>query len=245
MGRGRRVRAAVLVAAAFVVSSFCGSVSSAFADEDDEPHLMLFSGRDVWRSGLYAYGGMVWAPTGFEDDGLLLKILLSGGLYQYFAGNLDQNVIGAEWAATFMPGWRFKRGPVEIKIFFGPEFARHRLWPDDSDNRLRGDTFGMRFAAELWSEPTPLTMIAADASLSSVGSSYSARLAVGYKVFQLFYLGPETQVYGADKYDQLRFGVHITSMKTEDVEWSAALGWAFDTDRHASLYARLGLLLKM
>lgn len=206
---------------------------------------MLFSGRDVWRSGLYAYGGAVWAPLGFEEDGLLLKILLSGGLYQYFAGNLDQNVLGAQWAAAVMPGWRFKRGPLEIKIFFGPEVSRHRLWPDDPDNRLRGDTFGLRFAAELWSEPTPLTMIAADASLSSVGASYSARLAFGYKVFQLFYLGPETQVYGADKYDQLRFGAHITSMKTDNVEWSAALGWAFDTDRRGSLYARLGLLLKM
>ena len=206
---------------------------------------MLFSGRDVWRSGLYAYGGAVWAPTGFEDDGLLLKILLSGGVYRYFAGNLDQDVTGAQWAAAFMPGWRFKRGPLEVKIFFGPEIASHRLWPDDPDNRLRGRTFGLRFAAEFWAEPTPLTMFAADASLSSVGASYSARLAFGWKVFQLFYVGPEAQVYGADKYDQLRFGAHITSMKTDNVEWSAALGWAFDTDRRASLYARLGLLLKM
>ena len=169
---------------------------------------MLFSGRDVWRSGLYAYGGAVWAPTGFEDDGLLLKILFSGGVYRYFAGNLDQDVLGAQWAAAVMPGWRFKRGPVEIKIFFGPEIAKHRLWPDDPDNRLRGDTFGVRFAAEFWTEPTPLTMVAADASLSSVGPSYSARLAFGWKVFQLFYLGPEAQVYGADNYDQLRFGAH-------------------------------------
>ncbi len=206
---------------------------------------MLFSGRDVWRSGAFAYGGTVWAPTGFEEDGLLLKILLAGGVYRYFAGDLDRDVIGAEWTAAMMPGWRVKRGPLEVKIFFGPEIQSHRLWPDDPDNRLRGRTFGLRFAAEFWTEPTPMTMIAGDASLSSVGSSYSARLAFGWKLFELFYIGPETQAYGADAYNQLRFGAHITSMKTGDTEWSAAVGWAFDSDRRSSLYVRLGLLFKL
>lgn len=206
---------------------------------------MLFSGRDIWRNGLFTYGGAVWAPSGFEEDGLLLKILLSGGLYRYFAGGLDQEVIGAEWAAALMPGWRFKRGPLEFKIFFGPELATHRLWPNDADNRLRGRTFGLRFATELWTEPTPQTMAAADASLSSVGSSYSARVAFGWKLFDLFYAGPETQVYGADDYSQLRFGAHITSMKTDDTEWSAAVGWALDSDRRSSLYVRLGLMRKL
>ena len=206
---------------------------------------MLFSGRDAWRNGFYAYGGTVWSPVGFDEDGLRFKILLSGGLYRYFAGNLNEDVTGTQWAAAFMPGWRFKRGPLEVKIFFGPEIATHRLWPDDPDNRLRGRSFGVRFAAEFWAEPTPLTLVTGDAALSSVGSNYAARIAFGWKVFEMFYVGPETQIYGADDYKQLRFGLHITSMKTGDVEWSAALGWALDTDQRSSLYARLGLLLKM
>jgi len=103
----------------------------------------------------------------------------------------------------------------------------------------------MRFAIDLWSEPTISTMAAADASLSSAGSSYSARVAFGWKLFELFYAGPETQVYGADDYRQLRFGAHITSMKTDDTEWSAAAGWALDSDRRSSLYVRLGLLQKL
>jgi hypothetical protein len=43
---------------------------------------MLFSGRDLWRNGAFAYGGFVLAPGGIEQDGLLLKVLLSGGVYR-------------------------------------------------------------------------------------------------------------------------------------------------------------------
>jgi hypothetical protein len=65
---------------------------------------------------------------------------------------------------------------------------------------------GVRFAAELWAEPTRTTLAAADASLSSIGTNYSARAAFGWKLFDRFYAGPETQVYGGDGYKQTRFG---------------------------------------
>ena len=137
---------------------------------------MLFSGRDIWRNGAFAYGGFVYAPGGLDQDGLLLKILLSGGLYRYDASNLGgERVTGTEWLAQVLPGWRIKRGDAEFKFFMGPDIQVHRLRPDDPNNKLRGRSFGLRMAAELWYEPTPDTMIAADVSLSSIATSdYSA-----------------------------------------------------------------------
>jgi Cellulose biosynthesis protein BcsS len=180
MSRGRRVRAAVFTAAAFVVCAFCVSAGPGWAADDDDARFILFSGRDIWRNGVFANGGLLWAPHGFDQDGVLLKVLLSGGLYRYNAGSLGgQQVIGAEWLAQVMPGWRVKRGTLEAKVFFGPEIQNNRLWPDDPGNRLRGRELGLRFAVELWDEPTPATMAAADTSLSSVGSNYSARAAFG------------------------------------------------------------------
>jgi len=145
-----------------------------------------------------------------------------------------------------MPGFRIKRGPVEMKFFFGPELQYHRLTPDDPGNRLRGRQLGLRFAAELWAEPTPSTMVAADASITSIGSDYSGRVAFGWRVFDLFYAGPESQVYGGDGYAQLRFGLHVTSFRTDNItEWSAAIGWAVDSDERSSPYVRLGLMQKV
>jgi hypothetical protein len=244
MGRGRRVCAAIAVAVAFLFCWLSGLPRRALAGEDDEAHVILFSGRDLWRNGVFLYGGLLVAPGGFEQDGLLLKLLYSGGAYRYNAGSLGgEEVDGVEVLGAAMPGWRIKRGPVEMKFFFGPEIQQHWLWPDDPANRLRGRQFGLRFATELCAEPTPSTMVAADASLSSIGSNYSGRVAFGWRMFDAFYGGPETQVYGGAGYAQWRFGLHVTSLKTDDItEWSAAAGWAIDSDRRSSPYVRLGLM---
>ena len=208
---------------------------------------MLFSGRDIWRNGAFAYGGLLFAPGGFEQDGLLLKILLSGGLYRYDAENLgSERVIGAEWLTQVLPGWRIKRGDAEFKIFFGPEIQKHRLWPDDPANRLRGNSFGLRMAVDLWYEPTHDTMVAADVSLSSIATGNSARAAYGWRILEEMlggvYVGPEIQYIGSDGYRHLRLGAHFTSMKTDDIEWSAAGGWAADSQGRTGPYLRLNIL---
>ena len=59
------------------------------------------------------------------------------------------------------------------------------------------------------------------------------------------YVGPEAQYFGSNAYRQYRAGLHITSMKTEITEWSAAAGLARDTDGTKSLYVRLGLSIKL
>lgn len=242
MALGRRVRAASLLAAACMTCGTGLPPTSAVA-EDNDSHLMLFSGRDLWRNGFFGFGGMILSPGGFDQDGFLLKLLYSGGIYRYRAGDLnDETVIGLEVLGQVAPGWMIKRNHFEAKFFFGPELAAHRLWPDDPGNALRGRSFGLRFGAEFWDEPTAQSMVAADVSLSSIGTTFSARFAIGWRVLEQFYLGPETQIYGGDGYRQYRLGAHITSMKTGDVEWSAACGWSIDTDRQGSPYVRLSLL---
>jgi Cellulose biosynthesis protein BcsS len=114
MSSGRRVYATVFAAAACLVSA---PFVPASANDDEDPHAMLFSGRDIWLNGAFAHGGFLFAPSGLDQDGLLLKILI-----------------------------------------------------------------GLRMAFELWYEPSPNSMVAADASLSSIATSNSARIAYGWRV---------------------------------------------------------------
>jgi hypothetical protein len=208
---------------------------------------MLFSGRDIWRNGVFAHGGFIVAPSGLDQDGVLLKVMLSGGLYRYNAQNLGgARVVGAEWLTHVLPGWRIKRGDLELKVFMGPEIQSHFSSPDDTANRLRGFSYGLRIAAEAWYEPSAETMIAADASLSSIATSNSVRAAYGWRALEEMvgglYVGPEIQYFGSDGYRHTRLGMHITSMKTEDTEWSAAAGWARDSAGRSSPYVRLSIL---
>jgi hypothetical protein len=201
-----------------------GAVTGRARDSDDEDaRIMLFSGRDLWRHCGFAHGGLVFAPNGFDQDGLLLKLLLSGGLYRYRASVPgDRQVIGFGVLSQALPGWRIKRGNAEFKVFFGPEFQKHYLFPNDPSNRLRVSSIGLRIAAEFWHEPTPETMLAADASLSSIATGNSARAAYGWRILNDplggIYVGPETQYFGSQGYRSLRVGAHITSMKAEDTE---------------------------
>lgn len=242
----RRVCATVVAVAAFISCVFV-MLGVASAGEDDDAQTMLFSGRDIWRNGAFAYGGFVFAPGGLDQDGLLVKILVSGGLYRYDAANLGgARVTGAEWVAQVLPGWRIKRGDAEFKFFMGPDIQVHRLQPDDAQNKLRGRSFGLRMAAEFWYEPTPNTMIASDVSLSSIATSDAARIAFGWRILDDMlggvYVGPELQYFGSDGYRHLRIGAHVTTIKTADVEWSAAAGWARDSAGRSSPYLRLNLL---
>src|SRR5271165_4238687 len=139
MCRGRRVSAAMLVAAALLccVNAAAAQVNVA---ADDETRTLLFSGRDIWRNGAFAYGGFLLAPVGVDKDGFNLKLVLSGGVYRYTASSAagdppgsitGWNVIGVETTAQVLPGFRVKRGDLEVKAFFGPDFEYHRLYPDD------------------------------------------------------------------------------------------------------------------
>ena len=68
-------------------------------------------------------------------------------------------------------------------------------------------------------------MVAADAALSSIATTNSARIAYGWRVFEEMlggiYVGPVIEYFSSDGYRHLRLGAHITSMRTEDTEWSA------------------------
>jgi len=236
--------------AALAAAALLSLSAAAQAGDDEDATTILFSGRDIWRNGAFAYGGFIDAPGGFDQDGVMLKLLLSGGLYRYNAGDLGgEEVVGQEWLMQLLPGWRIKRHGVDIKVFFGPDIERHRLSPGDPGNKLQGSDVGLRFATELWYEPTPTTMLAADLSLSSVATNMSARLAFGWRVCEDmfedgFYIGPETQYFGSDGYRHIRIGLHITDLKAENYEWSWAAGIARDSDGMISPYLRIGLSMR-
>jgi hypothetical protein len=232
-----RVGAAIAIVAAYLVGC------DAFAGSDGAgARLLIFSGTDFWRNGGFLHGGVLWAPDGLDQDGFRFKGLLSGGYYQYQSGALgDAPIQGRETLALLMPGWRFKRGTTEVSVFAGLDLENHRLSPDDPSSALRGSDVGLRFAANIWTEPTPGSMAAADASISTIARSYSVHGAIGWRLADLFYLGPELASFASGDYRQDRVGIHVTALHFGDTEWSAAAGWARDSDRRAGAYVRVGI----
>ena len=213
----RRVSVAV-AAAAFLVCCICVSTGPARAG-DNGAHFLLFSGTDLWRDGQFMHGGLLWSPEGLDRDGFTLKAMISGGQYRYASGALNNAwVTGTEEEAQLLPGWRFKRDRFELTVFAGLDIKNDTTSPYDPGSRVHGTSLGARAAINLWFEPTPATMFAVHASLTSIETGYSARVAYGWKLHDWFYLGPEAQTFACLSYRQLRLGAVLgrTSDRIQD-----------------------------
>ena len=179
---------------------------------------------------------------GLEREGFILQALLSGGI-PIQSGTPNNNcVTGTEEETSCHAGTSCARRSSS-KVSPGST-SKNVTVPYDPSSRLHGTSVGARAAVNLWFEPTPSTMIAADAALTSIATGYSARAAYGWKLKDWFYLGPEAQTFACTGYSQLRFGAHMTGLKTGQFEWSAAAGWSQDSDRRSSPYLRLGVLTR-
>jgi hypothetical protein len=212
---------------------------------DDGAHFLLFSGTDLWRDGRFMHGGLLWSPGGLDREGFTLRAMISGGLYRYHSGALnDAWVTGTEEEIQALPGWRFKRDRLELKVFAGLDIKNDVTNPYDPSSRLHGTSAGVRASVNVWFEPTPSTMFAADASLTSIATGYSARIAYGWQLNDWFYLGPEAQTFACLGYRQARLGAHLTALKTGMFEWSMAGGWANDSDSRSGAYVRIGILTR-
>lgn len=237
------VRVAVRLAAAAALVWSCNLAAHAdgFARSDDT--FLYFTGTDLWRHGSFSYGGALWSPDGLDRGGFTFKALIGAGSYQYRSGALDDTqVTGTQFVGSALAGWRFVRDKTFVTVFAGLDLQHHGTTPYDPGSDLNGDHVGIRGAIEFWHEPDALTMIAADATASSIGPSYAARAAYGWRVADAFYLGPEVGGFATgDSYKQFRAGLHITGFRFAWVEWSAAAGWAMDNDDRDGFYARLGL----
>ena len=226
-------------ASVFAAACWLCSVVSAGA-ESPGAKVLLFSGADLWRHGNFLYGGALWSPGGLDREGFTLKTIISGGPYNYLSNALGE-VTGREFVAQVLPGWTFKRGIFELKVFAGLDAQHHHLTPDDPGSKLRGGDLGLRAAFELWIEPTPNTMINLDGSASTIARTYDIYASTGWRLFNRFYAGPETQISASDGYTQRRIGAHITALNLGGLEYSAGTGYARDSDHRDGAYFHFGV----
>jgi hypothetical protein len=170
--------------------------------------------------------------------------LLNGGAYNYKSGDLNRGVDGDMFSAAAMPGWRFTRGGLTVGLFAGPVTQDYRLSPYDPGSRLHGFYAGGQFAGEVWYQPAANLMAAMSGSIVSIGPTGSLRGALGVRVFDIMFAGPEAAAFWCGDFQQFEFGLHLTGWRWNALEWSAGSGWSMDSDRRSGPYLRLGFSTK-
>jgi len=204
--------------------------------------LLLFGGFDLWRNSLSGYGGLQWAASDLNSDGFIVRLFASDGIDRY--RTRTATFITDTFRASLLPGWRFKRGAFEFKLFAGLDLEQQTPTPASGAAWLRGITPGLRVAAETWLEPVPEIMLATSFYVTTIGTGYGARGAAGWRLFDQAWIGPEL-CGSADQFSrQTRLGVHLTGLRIAELEWSVAAGYLADSHHRSGVYARIGMLTR-
>ena len=230
--------------AAAVAVTLCAAPGRTASAAPAGPSFLLFAGTDLWRYGAFLYGGTLWSPAGLDADGFTLKLLVNGGGYSYNSSDLLTDVHGTMLSGAALPGWRFVRSNLTVSVFAGPIVQDYRLSPYDPGSRLHGLYAGGQVATDIWYQPTANIMAAVNGSFVSIGPTGYLRGALGYRVFDAMFLGPETAMLWCANFQQLEVGVHVTGLHFGGIEWSGAGGWSMDSERRNSPYLRLGVSTK-
>jgi hypothetical protein len=203
---------------------------------------LLFAGFDIWHFSIAGYGGVQFATDGLDNDGFIARLFVAESRERYRTPSRTFTTDIAR--LSVLPGWRIKRGDVEIKLFGGLDLEHRGQTPAITGAPTRGAQFGLRTAAEIWWEPTPDIMLASSAYLSTIDTSHGGRAAAGWRLLDSFWIGPESSVSRDQFSTQYRFGAHLTGFKLAELEWSAAAGYLTDSLHRDGVYGRIGVLLR-
>ncbi|MFC0241454.1 cellulose biosynthesis protein BcsS [Rhodopseudomonas telluris] len=205
--------------------------------------VLLFGGYDIWSNGHSASAGLHWAQNGLNQDGFVVRLMLSNGTEFYRTPNrLYTTDI---FRAAIMPGVRFKTGEFELKLFAGPDLEQHNLTPDNPTSKWRGAHPGLRMAAEIWAQPMPELMLAASVYATTIAAGYGFRAAAGWRVADAVWIGPEWSGSCDELSRQTRWGLHVTGWPTGPLEWSGAVGFVSDSFGRNGAYTRLATQLRL
>lgn len=202
---------------------------------------LYFAGFDVWRLGYGGYGGAEWIAATRGDLGFVVRVFGAGSLDLYKATTTTfrtRTISGA-----ILPGIRFSKDKFEVKAFAGLDM-QSRIQLDPNFVYLQRPHVGLRVTADLWWEPTDQAMIAVSLSGTTIGSGRTGRVALGWRVFDACWIGPEA-LASADVYStQFRVGGHLTGLRVAGIEWSAGAGYLQDSLGRTGAYGRLAVSMR-
>lgn len=203
--------------------------------------LMYYGGIDASHWSFGAYGGVQWAPNGYNRDGFILRMFMSESIERYTTRltNYDTQI----GRASIMPGYMFHVGNLEVQMLAGFDVEADFFFVDTRPNKWRVKS-GLRGTTDAWWEPTRLLMLQSSLTATTIDNGYAARLALGVKLFDWFWVGPEAILSNDYFSEQTKIGAHLTGLRTGPYEWSFAAGHVQDNFQRHGAYARFGLMIR-
>lgn len=214
----------------------------------------LFSGTDFSSLGSYVgFAGATLAPFGsLEKSGMRVGLFQAAGVYRYntmlpdpVTGNDSPLTVKGKFISSdLLLGYGHVGENWNAKLYLGLNVQNQHIAPLDLGNPVVGTKAGVRVQGDVWISPTKETMLFALASYSTAFRTYYTNAKFGYDVSngRGIFFGPEFVAQGNERYDQLRFGAHITGIKFNNaLELGLSVGYVRETDAGLGIYGNVVL----
>ena len=246
-GSGLRLVKASCVAGFAALAIAFGSVPASAEPESGDPRrLVLFASMEAGPGTTFGSAGFKLGLGGPLDAG---GFRLMGKLGTGHEPRQSITISGIPTISDVMTpeamlvaGYEWKLGTTYVGLYGGAEVdARVATKSFSIDRPAR---LGPRLQLDIWSNPTPETLVHYAGNLGGGTFHVWSRLALGWRVFDLGFLGPEAEIYREKDYSKNRLGIHLTGLKLLGTEMRLSGGWQRSARTEKGVYATLGLLWK-
>jgi hypothetical protein len=206
--------------------------------------LFAFGGVDTARDSTSAWIGLVASPMAkLGDNGARIRIMGGYGRYSYQTGNVPGGINDGEYSSgEFMLGWRHDLSGVVVTAYLGAHVEHHSLANPDPGNPASGTETGIKGIVELFARPAPGWIASANASLSSVYTSYSLRALVARELHSKLLLGFEAALLGNERYHEPRAGIAAQMLWSGQI-LSLAIGALDNSGKGSGYYLTTSLFV--
>jgi hypothetical protein len=173
----------------------------------------FWSGAQAFEGAWSVYSGVTAAPfTDLSHDGVRLRAVAGYGAYSYSGQRatptlpIVQKFNGHVTFTDILGGYQWQLGTLTLKGFAGLTASDNRIEPYDIETRIIGTSVGAKMVIESWWNVTDQVWTSLDLAWASPYESYSARLRLGWRVWNGWSMGVQAGLAGNEEYDAAQIG---------------------------------------
>ena len=206
---------------------------------------VIFASLEAGPTKTFAAIGWKRALTGSLSTSGFRSLIKVGGSKE-LASRTPPHGFAYKSEAQTLLGYEWRIGDSFVSLYAGSDYESEQR--NQRGRPFMRSVYGWRVQGDLWTVPSPDTMLQGGAYLSTVDRRIWGRVAGGMLLPQQMrpswlegvHLGPEAEFFRQRGYTKLRLGLHATGLKLFGLSWRLSAGL-----QHAAgaseVYGTLGL----
>lgn len=186
--------------------------------------------------------GTISPFTKLDQSGLRLRLGGDVGEYDYLSSAAGVGKVhGREEDGSVLAGWQWVTKTTSVGLYAGPEVRNDLLDKADPGNTAPATGVGLTTGVDVYSNPTPYTMVFGQIAYSTLRQAYYSHFKAGIAVAEDVFVGPEALFLGDDLYKQWRVGMHLSGVRLGALQFGISGGYLDDATRGPGAYSILDM----